>query len=293
MGEKRGRRLPRLWSRSRSMRGSMHSDSPCWGSSYGQKNYSKLQPVWDNVFSDKTLCPDQPLPGDVTDTWPPSPAPSTPPNKTVTAYHLFEPKYTGLANKDAGDFLGDASFIFMTFNRFEEGNPEASMQENIIEMSTVIVKGWSQQYLKCNAPGAVYNGSHGGEMDCPKTSADYCCEGNRTEVTEETLPGYEIGHSTGGGYWFSFPRESEGKKWTEKVERRINGSCVGNAWREDAGGCPNCGSYLDQCVAECIQNALVTTTGSGYYAKKNYSKLLPTWKKAFSATRFCPDEPFP
>merc|ERR1719197_2006724 len=75
-----------------------------------------------------------------------------PPNKTVTTYHLFQPKYTGLANKDAGDFLGDASFIFLTFNSFEAGNPEADIQDNIIEMSTVTVKEWSPHYLLCNAP---------------------------------------------------------------------------------------------------------------------------------------------
>merc|ERR1711912_99794 len=63
--------------------------------------------------------------------------PSSPPNKTVTTYHLFQRKYTGLANKDAGDFLGDASFIFLTFNPFEANNPEASIEENVLEMSTV------------------------------------------------------------------------------------------------------------------------------------------------------------
>jgi len=267
----------------------MHSDSPCWGSSYGQKNYSKLQPVWDNVFSDKTLCPDQPLPGDVTDTWPPSPAPSTPPNKTVTAYHLFEPKYTGLANKDAGDFLGDASFIFMTFNSFEAGNPEADIQDNIIEMSTVTVEDWSTEYLKCNAPGAIYNSSHGGgKLNCPSNQTDYCCEGNRTEVTADTLPGYENSYMTGGGYWYSFPKASEGKKWTEKLERRIKGSCLANAWRKEAGGCPDCGADLDSCVAKCIQSALV-----GGFIKKDYTKLRPTWDKAFSDKTLCPDQPVP
>merc|ERR1719379_677162 len=105
----------------------------------------------------------------------PSPSPAAAPNKTVTVYHLFEPKYTGLANKDGGDFMGDASFIFMTFNSFEAGNPEADIQDNIIEMSTVTVEDWSTDYLKCNAPGAVYNGSRGQQLDCPSTSTDYCC----------------------------------------------------------------------------------------------------------------------
>jgi len=190
---------------------------------------------------------------------------------------LFQPKYTGLADKDAGDFLGDASFIFLTFNPFEEDNPEASIQDNIIEMSTVTVEGWSTEYLECNAPGAVYSPSQGKKLSCPKSSPHYCCVGNRTKVTADTLPGYQNNYLTGGGYWYSFPAASEGKKWTEKVERRIKGSCVGNAWRKEAGGCPHCGADLDQCVAECIQKALVTSSGWGHYAKKNYTKLLPVW----------------
>merc|ERR1712066_1194692 len=139
-----------------------------------------------------------------------------------------------------------------------------------------------------NAPGAVYNGSFGRRLNCPKTSPTYCCTGNKTEITADTLPGYEDRSRHGGGYWVSFPAESEDKQWTEKVERRINGSCLGNAWRQDAGGCSECGSDLDQCVAKCIQAALVT----GFY-QKDYSKLLPTWNKAFNDKTFCPDEPFP
>merc|ERR1712151_1248310 len=169
------------------------------------------------------------------------------------------------------------------------GNPEASMQSNIIEMSTVTVTGWSNQYLKCNAPGAVYNSSHGSEMNCPKNNPTYCCEGNNTEITADTLPGYEKGYMTGEGYWFSFPGASEGKTWVEKVERRINGSCIGNAWRREAGGCPKCGEDLDQCVAQCIQSALVPS----HFGVKNYSKLEPAWNRAFDDKTFCPDVPFP
>jgi len=219
----------------------------------------------------------------------PSPTPATPPNKTMTVYHLFEPKYTGLANKDAGDFLGDASFIFLTFNPFEADNPEADIQDNIIEMSTVTVKEWGTEYLKCNAPGALYNGTHGQAMNCPKDSPMYCCTGNRTELTAQTPPGYEKGSMTGGGYWVSFPAESEGTMWTEKVERRIKGSCVGNIWRQQAGGCSECGADLDQCVASCIQKALVT----GFYGHYDYSKLQVGWDKAFNDPNACPDQPLP
>jgi hypothetical protein len=205
----------------------------------------------------------------------------------MTVYHMFEPKYTGLANKDAGDFLGDADFIFMTFNPFEADNPEADIQDNIIEMSTVTVKEWGTEYLKCNAPGAVYNGSHGQAMDCPKESAIYCCIGNRSEITAATPPSYET--RRGGGYWVSFPAASEGTMWTEKMERRISGSCVGNLWRKQAGGCSECGSDLDQCVASCIQKALV----GGYHGHEDYSKLKTGWDQAFSDPTLCPDQPLP
>jgi len=232
------------------------------------------------------------LHGVAADAWPPSPHPK-PPNKTVTIYHLFEPKYTGLANKDGGDFTGDASFIFLTFNPFEEDNPEADIQDNVLEMSTVTVTDWSREYLKCNAPGAVYNSSHSHtQLNCPKTSKDYCCTGNKTEVTADTLPAYESSYMTGGGYWFSFPKASEGKTWHEKVERRIKGSCVGNAWRKDAGGCSECGSNLDQCVAKCIESAL-TSVVHGWPPRRDYTKLLPSWEKAFADKTMCPDEPFP
>merc|ERR1712072_1244208 len=133
------------------------------------------------------------------------PYPSSAPNKTVTTYHLFQRKYTGLANKDAGDFTGDASFIFTTFNPFEAGNPEASMQHNIIEMSTVTVKDWSTEYLRCNAPGAVYSG-RGQGMDCPSSNVDYCCTGNSSALTAETLPAYE-----GRGEAIGFPSQRQVK----------------------------------------------------------------------------------
>jgi len=77
--------------------------------------------------------------------------------------------------------------------------------------------------------------------------------------------------------------------WTEKMERRISGSCVGNLWRKQAGGCSECGSDLDQCVASCIQKALV----GGYRGHEDYSKLKTGWDQAFSDHTLCPDQPLP
>jgi len=158
-------------------------------------------------------------------------------------------------------------------------------------MSTVTVQKWGTEYLACNAPGAVYNSSMGKKLDCPKESPDYCCAGNRTEITAETPAAYK--NHGGNSTWFSFPKLSEGKLWTQKLERRIQGACVGNLWRQEAGGCSQCGSDLDQCVAACIQEAMVTCTGMGYHKYCDYSKLQPAWDRAFKNITLCPDQPLP
>jgi len=191
-------------------------------------------------------------------------------------WHLFEDKYTGLANKNAGDFNGDWSFILDTFNSFEKINPEASIQHNIVEMGEVNVTGWSTDYQACNAPGA------GGLYACPETG-DYCCSGtNTTPNNERTLPGREARYP---GFWYSFPRESEGVTWTQKVVRRIQGTCLGNVLRADAGGCCDCGEELDSCVGMCIQGAL--SKGS------DTTLLRASWDRAFNSVDLCPDVPFP
>jgi len=205
---------------------------------------------------------------------------------------LFEPKYTGLANRDAGDFKGDASFIFSCFTPFNaSGNPEASMDHNVIEMSEVNVSGWNvSAYEKCNAPGA--DGHH----HCPVDEGDYCCtvdgphgEDIMSNHTATQLPGLEFSprQLTGGsgGFWFSFPRESRGVTWTEKLLRRISGKCLGDAWRADAGGCNECGEALDSCVAKCIQSALVKNN--------NITMLQATWDRVFADPNECPEVALP
>lgn len=204
---------------------------------------------------------------------PSPPLPPTPAN--ITVWHLFEPKYTGLANKDGGDFRGDVHFFFLAFQAFEKSNPEADIADNIFEMSTVTVQGWGE-YVPCNAPGASDL-----QFKCPSNSTSYCCS-NKTAWTADTFPGVKTEY---GGFWYSFPMESEGKTWTEKVERRIKSSCLAEAWRSDAGGCPDCGSDLDQCVATCIQSTLAPGD--------NYTALQATWDRVFNDTKLCPDQPFP
>jgi len=209
-----------------------------------------------------------------------------PPLTGIITYHLFEPKYTGLENRDAGDFKGDAGFIFGTFGSWSKGNPEASMEHNIIEMSEVTVTGWGK-YEECNAPGAV------GMFTCPENQTEYCCtmRDNGKEVpthhTATQLPGVEVGFSSLGpafgfsGWWYSFPMESQGITWTEKNLRRVAGKCMGNAWRQDAGGCSHCGKTLDTCVADCIKAALCVN-GS-------VTDLQVTWDRVFADPDECPE----
>jgi len=218
-----------------------------------------------------------------------------PPSLTgIIAYHLFESKYTGLANKDAGDFKGDAGFIFGTFSKYQKDNPEASMEHNIIEMSEVNVTGWGQ-YEECNAPGASEF-----TFNCSADASDYCCTthdpNNRSHNipavhTKDQLPGLEVSVMSLGsqfgfpGFWFSFPKESEGVTWTQKTLRRIAGKCVGNAWRTAAGGCSECGEVLDQCVAGCIQQALCVNGST--------DKLEQIWNRVFADPNECPDVALP
>jgi len=201
-------------------------------------------------------------------------------------YHLFERQYTGLGNKDAGDYLGDMLFIFSEFEPKRIGNPEASLGANIIEMSEVNVSGWGA-YEACNAPGCT------GIHNCPANQTSYCCEvqgpdghiGHQPAQHNETsLPGVRFAnhYNASNGWWFSFPMESQGTTWAEKRLRRINGKCLGNAWREAAGGCPSCpGQSLDACVSKCIQNTASPTV------------LKQTWDRVFTDHKVCPEVPLP
>lgn len=193
-----------------------------------------------------------------------------PPLKGNIVYHLFEPKYTGLANRNAGDFKGDLGFIFATFGVGGPGNPEASMEHNILEMSEVNVTGWGQ-YEPCNAPGAW------GTDSCPANQTEYCCEPNHTRTQ---LPGLQVS-ADGPGWWFSFPKESQDVTWSERLIRRISGKCLGDAWRKDAGGCSACGEHLDSCVADCIMASLC--------ADGSVAVLQAIWDRVFANPEECPD----
>lgn len=208
------------------------------------------------------------------------------PPKTVTTYHMFQPKYTGLANKDAGDFRGEVAFIFSTFSPNLQGNPEANIAGNVFEMSRVTVSDWSDNYIRCNAPGSNWSYFE----KCPITFKDYCCP-NRTDNSRDSLPGWRFSRRP-VGYWFSFPKESEGRTWTETVERRIKSKCVADTWRAEAGGCKECGEELNECVAQCIQKALAPETKEGSH-ERNYAKLEASWNRIFSDKTLCADQPFP
>lgn len=251
---------------------------------------------WHNPYNDCYFRSDVELSKcDVSDTtfWKTYTQVSPPPLTRNRLYHLFESKYTGLADKDAGNFKGDSGFIFDTFAKWSRGNPEASLENNILEMSEVNVTGWGR-YEQCNAPGAR------GFFTCPGKDDDYCCTVNDptneshhipANHTRTQLPGVEVSVESLGlqfgfpGWWMSFPKESENVTWTSKLLRRIEGKCLGESWRKDAGGCKECGGALDQCVAHCVEASLC--------ANGSVQRLQETWDRVFANPNECPDVPLP
>lgn len=226
---------------------------------------------------------------------------------------MFEHKYTGLADNDGADFEVEVKFVFLTFNPREETNPEAAIGEGIFEMSTVEVIGWSDDYQPCNAPGCT------GMFTCA-VDGGYCCTQsghgyNHSQViadnNETTLPARKIASGGGSrrrrkttlapgtttsapgnytptdkGYWYSFPKESENHTWWERsIDRRINISCLAEAWREAAGGCSDCGELASQCVGNCIQAALMKGD--------DHTALKAVWDEVWANTTLCADVPFP
>lgn len=219
---------------------------------------------------------------------PPTEQMQTPPRRNLLVYHLLERKYTGLANKNAGDFKGDMGFILGTFSAYVNGDPEASIQRNIFELSAVNISGWGE-FEVCSPPGRT------GDFTCPANSPVYCCSDEKdvpVHHTPQQFPGVtaspmSLGRQFGfPGWWFSFPLESQGVTWNETLLRRIEGRCLGNAWRSAAGGCPRCGPELDECVAQCI-NTTLALDGST-------ERLQMIWDAAFEETdRSCPDVSLP
>jgi hypothetical protein len=211
-------------------------------------------------------------------------------SETLTTWHMFPPQFTGLADKDAGDFRGEVGFIWFAFEL--NNNPEEKIAENIFEMSEVNVTGWGN-YVACNAPGTM---SGPKQWHCPATEKEYCCTDNATSHQRPGKkpfggpPGTELGN---GGTWYSFPKASQGVTWTEKVLRRIKSSCLAEVWRADAGGCPKCGPAVNSsCVANCIKSTLAPRHPA-IIGKHNITALNSSFHRAFANRTLCPDQPLP
>jgi len=210
--------------------------------------------------------------------------------ETLTVWHMFPRAFTGLANKDAGDFRGEVGFIWFAFEL--NNNPEEKIAENIFEMSQVTVKELGS-YVACNAPGTA---SGPKQWHCPATSTEYCCTKNGTASSLPGKkpfggpPGTELGN---GGMWYSFPKESEGKTWNETLVRRIESKCLAEVWRADAGGCPKCGPAVNSsCVANCIKSTLAPRHPP-IIGKHNITLLNNSFHRAFANKTLCPDQPLP
>lgn len=192
----------------------------------------------------------------------------------ILVYHLIESKYSGLANKNAADFKGDVGFIFNHESFCNPNNPEMCLENNVFEASIVNVTGWAPLEV-CSAPGRT------GAYACSASSSNYCCVGSDPNDvrTVNNLPGLglsqmPLGNSFGfPGWWFSFPAQGQKITWNETILRRVQGKCVGNAWRREAGGCAHCGGSLDRCVAECIRQNLMKDGST--------TRLQHAWDGAF------------
>merc|ERR1712194_505939 len=163
---------------------------------------------------------------------------------------------------------------------------------NVFEVSEVSVKAWGD-YVECNAPGTQSGPS---AWHCPPSNPEYCCDKNGTTATLPGKkafggpPGTELGN---GGFWYSFPKESQGTMWTEKVVRRIESKCLAEVWRADAGGCPSCDAAVNStCVANCIKSNLAPRHPP-IFGKHNITLLNNSWNRVFANTSLCPDVPFP
>ena len=56
---------------------------------------------------------------------------------------------------------------------------------------------------------------------------------------------------------YSFPAEGKGLAWKQGLARRIFAPDMVNAWRAEAGNCPECGDALeDGCVGKCLKDHL-------------------------------------
>jgi len=155
---------------------------------------------------------------------------------TLHVYHIYAGgSGWGLAERNAGDSLGDLSFIFPRgFQAYYKGG--------YVAMVHASYNHW-HKYLQCN-----HNpGSH-----------TYSCNGGSYE--EPGRESVSASHGSGHGYWYSFPRLGKDKHWWESHSSsgvcgyiRISAKCLFNLMAKAGGRCSHgCdGKAYDEC-SKCM-----------------------------------------
>eukprot|EP00666_Eupelagonemidae_sp_cell4sb_P017667 gene17667-6362_t len=69
--------------------------------------------------------------------------------KNMTTFHVIDPMYTGIRNKNSGDFKGDYTFIIGTINRKNTPGTEGA-NFTVLEQVLVEVNGGFSKYAHCN-----------------------------------------------------------------------------------------------------------------------------------------------
>lgn len=185
--------------------------------------------------------------------------------KSFWAWHVFSAEFTGAANKDLGDEACDVGFVaYYCFGQqpaYSKYNSEEHIDGNVIEYLRVTVEtsdtgeyNWGQ-YLSCCPPGSKTNQGNyyrcntwtGQDNDNCHTEGLPWNDGKESRAGAIEVPGAK------GTYMYSFPAEGEGIHWRQGQARRIFAPDMANAWRQAAGGCPECSEEIEQpCVGSCI-----------------------------------------
>jgi hypothetical protein len=158
-------------------------------------------------------------------------------------YHIYEGGAGyGLQEHNAGDSIGDLSFIFPRgFDAYYKGG--------YIAMLHIGVTSWGK-YLHCNhAPG----------------STTYSCQGGSYEYAgRESVSASHGGQ--GQGYWYSFPALGKNKQWSEMDGKsgpcmmiRIKAKCLFNKMAIAGGKCPKgCDALTVQQCSNCMVGISLT-----------------------------------
>lgn len=168
----------------------------------------------------------------------------------MTTFHIVPENKTGLENANTGDPAGDIQFALTTMRAC--GGRHQCMDQALLEAVIVTVDGEWREYKQCNpdpAQGGRYICCDGtgsaAEPPCRQTAS--CSVGREQKVNNGTKGKY-------GGWWYSFTACGEGTSWNVSGQpHRIQAKCLGDKWRDAAGGCSQCaGPALGECVRACV-----------------------------------------